>query len=284
MPPEWSTSRAWVVSIGLMIGAGAAFAADDRPGDAPKGIEPREIARVVADAKRHDALLERVARFEAEPASSVTDAAKLRRQLGAYRALIGYEQTTDLGARVLANASIRLARYESIAAPLDAGELVVAAELKVILYTVQRAYPLAAAWLPLAAGTAHGRVIAKLLAKLGQDRFDLVDRFDVGRYVVRSYRTRARPPDPALLWPRLHLVVTPAESGRVHDTLTFSLVGQGAVGARRHYLASHRLNGTNVIAIYGPRAPDYAAVRTQVVDLITAGDVAAVERKPETPR
>ena len=284
MMPGWSGSRTWIVAVVYMIGAGVAVAADNRTGNGSDGIEADEIARAVADARRHDELLDRVAKFEVVAAASVTEAATLRRQLGVYRALIGYEQTTDLGARVLVNASIRLARYESIAAPLDSEELAEAAELKVILYTVQRAYPLAAAWLPLAAGTAHGRVIAKLLAKLGQDRFDLVDRFDVGRYVVRSYRARARPPDPALLWPRLHLVVTPAESGRVHDTLTFSLVGQGAVGARRYYLASHRLNGTNVIAIYGPRAPDYAAVRTQVVDLITAGDVAAVARKPETPR
>lgn len=267
---RWTGARTWILAVFVLIGSSLAVSAQDRADDGSDGVEPKEIARIVANAKRHDNLLDQIAKFEAEPASSVTDLGTLRRQLGAYRALIGYEQTTAIGARVLVNASIRLARYESLAAPLDTAALAEVAEIKAVLYSVQRAYPLAAAWLPLASGTPHGRLIAQVLAKLGQDRFDEVERFESGRYLVRSYRARAKPPNPALLWPKLHLVVTPAGSGRVHDTLTFSLVGQGDAGARRYYLAVHRLNGTRLVAFHGSTAPDYDSVRARVVGLLAA--------------
>ncbi len=278
----WRGIATAVLAAVAWITASPVISAETAPGDVADRIEPAEVARVVADARRHNELLDQVARAEAEEASSPGDIEKLRHQLGLYRALIGYEQTTETGARILVNASTRLARFEAMAAPLDPETLAMVADLKVILYTAQRAYPLAAAWLPLAAGSAHARVIGQALAKLGQERFDAIGLTRSGRYVIRGYRPQGRAPDPGLLWPELHLVVTPAKSGRVHDTLTFSLVGQGAAGARRYYLAVNRLVGTRVIAFYGAVAPDYGAVRETVVDVLAASNPADRKRDRET--
>jgi tetratricopeptide (TPR) repeat protein len=219
---------------------------------------------LLARAQRHDALLNDVARLEADYARDSGDTAILGALIEAYSALLTYEQATDFGSNLFVLASRRLARYAARADPDDAAAAAFIARTNANLYMILRAFPDANRWLAAAGTHAEAEMLRGMLAALDQRRFTPVEEYALGPFVVSAVETAGTPPNASLLWPLLDFTAKPFTDAPPHRTIAFVLVRQGEADAPRYYLYLHSLNRARLIALFGTERPAYEAVKARI--------------------
>lgn len=249
--------------------------------DIAAGDEAAAARLLVARARRHNDLLNEVGRLESEYAQASGDTALLGALIEAYSALLAYEQATDLGSNLFTLASRRLVRFAALADPADTAAAAFIARINANLYMILRAYPEANRWLADAGELGEAEMLRRMLAALGQERFEVVEEYALGPFTVSVAEATGTPPGGKLLWPLLHFTVRPFAAAPPHRTIAFSLVRQGDGEAVRYYLYLHSLNRARLVALFGGERPAYETVKQRLA--ASMGTALALAQYEDTP-